>query len=116
MPAGAQERNIKRENQRYEETYMSESHALQEGKQEQNREELGQKRQRERTHRKRRPIRHKEKERRQECDDGERIKMTGHSKRNEDSGIPRIGKHTMQRLFHRGQQEHQHDSAPQIED
>src|ERR1700747_1967219 len=106
MPAGAQERNIKRENQRYEETYMRESHALQEGKQEQNREELGQKR-------KRRAIRHKEKERRQECDDGERIKMTGHRKRNEDSGTPRVGKHTMQRLFHPGQQEHQHDSARQ---
>src|SRR5713101_4810466 len=102
MPTGAQERNIKRENQRYEETYMSASHALQEGKQEQNREELGQNRQRKRTHRKRRAIRHKEKERRQECDDGQRIKMTGHRKRDEDSGIPRVGKPTMQRLYHRG--------------
>src|SRR5216683_1483977 len=103
MQASAQERSIKCENQRYEETYMSESHALQEGKQEQDREELGKKRQRERTHRKRRPIRHQEKERRQECDDGERIKMTGHRKRKEHSGIPRVGKHTVQRLFHHGQ-------------
>src|SRR5258708_21034452 len=82
---------------------MSESHALQEGKQERDREELGQKQQRESTHRKRRAIRHKEKECRQECDDGERIKGTGHRKRNEHSGIPRVGKGTMQRLFHRGQ-------------
>src|SRR5260370_33854362 len=103
MRAGVQERNIKRENQGYEETYMSESHTPQESKQEQNREELGQKRQRERTHRKRRAIRHKEKERHQKCDDGERIKVTGHRKRNEHGGIPRVCKGTMQRLFHRGQ-------------
>src|SRR5260370_42223995 len=82
---------------------MSEWRALQEGKQEQEREELGQKQQRESNHRKRRAIRHKEKECRQECDDGERIKVTGHRKRNEHSGIPRVGKRTMQRLFHRGQ-------------
>src|SRR5260370_30200261 len=111
MAAGAQERNIKRENQRYEETYLSESHALQEGKQEQDREELGQNRQGERTNRKRRSIRNKEKERHQECGDGERIKMAGHRKRNEHSRLPRVGKHTMQRLFHRRGQKNQKSTA-----
>jgi hypothetical protein len=90
---------------------MNQPNALQEGKQEQNREEFGQKGQRERTHRKRRAIRHKEKKRRQKCDDSERIKMTGHRKRDEHRGVPRIGKHTMQGLFHSGQQQHQQASA-----
>jgi len=31
-------------------------------------------------------------------------------------GFHCVGKHTMQRLFHRGQQEHQHNSARQVED
>ena len=101
-----QERSVKCENQRCRRDpheRVARASALQEGKQEQDREELGQKQQRERTDRKRRAICQKEKECRQECDDGERIKVTGHRKRNEHSGIPRVGKRTMQRPFHRGQ-------------
>src|SRR5258708_29592749 len=52
---------------------------------------------RSRGHRKSGAIGHKEKERRQECDDGKRITMAGHRKGNEHSGIPRVGQHTMRR-------------------
>src|SRR5207249_258309 len=115
MPASAQERNITGENQGYEDAYMSEPHAFEERKQEQDREELGQERQRERGHRKRRTIRWPRSRCRscpsKKCDNGQGVKMTTHRKRSEHGGVPSVSKHAMQRLLHCGEQKHQETGA-----
>src|SRR5438445_13693945 len=87
MPASAQERNITGENQGYEDAYMSEPHAFEERKQEQDREELGQERQRNRGYRKRRTIRHEEKKSCQKCYKGHGVKLSTNSTRTETSAF-----------------------------